>query len=91
MGNPVMCKAKGVRVMRRLGRLNEDKIIEFVTEQAKALGGEIERTIRRKATVAFAISGCDLETLSDRVNQSLGHYAYPWLSWVRDGRTLVVG
>ena len=91
MGNPVMCKAKGVRVMRRLGRLNEDKIIEFVTEQTKALGGRIGRTVRRKATVAFAISGCDLETLSDRVNQRLGHYAYSWVSWVWDGATLVVG
>ena len=71
-----MCKAKGVRVMRRLGRLNEDKIVEFVTEQTKALGGRIGRTVRRKATVAFAVTGCDLETLSDRVNQRLGHYAY---------------
>lgn len=86
-----MCKAKGDRVMRRLGRLNEDKIVEFVTEQTKALGGRIGRTVRRKATVAFAVTGCALETLSDRVNQRLGHYAYPWTSWVRDGATLVVG
>lgn len=86
-----MCKAKGGRVMRRLGRLNENKIVEFVTEQTKALGGRIGRTVRRKATVAFAVTGCDLETLSDRVNQRLGHYAYPWLSWVKDGATLVVG
>lgn len=77
--------------MRRLGRLNENKIVEFVTEQTKALGGRIGRTVRRKATVAFAVTGCDLVILSDLVNQRLGHYAYPWTSWVKDGATLVVG
>ena len=41
--------------------------------------------------VVFELADCDVEVVEDRVNQRLGHYAYPWISYARRPRVLAVG
>lgn len=34
-----------------------------------------------KTVVKFRVADCDMMRLEDHVNQRLGKYAYPWISW----------
>ena len=39
-------------------------------------------------TLTRELGGCDVESAADRVNQRLGHYAYPWISYVKHPQVL---
>ena len=67
------------------------KMDEFVLDAVESGGGRIVEYHVEDGEVVFKLADCEIEVVEDRVNQRLGHYAYPWISYVQRPRTLAVG
>ena len=76
---------------RKIRKVDAAKMREFVEEGLAILGGRIEAENRIKDGVLFSVANCDISVLEDVVNQRMGHYAYPWTSWMKSETELEVG
>ena len=76
---------------KRISKADTEKMREFVEEAIGCLGGRLVKTERRNDGIRFKVEGCDLSRLEDFVNQRMGHYAYPWTSWMKSETELEMG
>ena len=76
---------------RKIRKVDAAKMREFVEEGLAILGGRIEAENRIKDGVLFSVANCDISVLEDVVNQRMGHYAYPWTSWMKSETELEMG
>ena len=76
---------------RKICKADAAKMREFVEEGLAIIGGCIEEESRTEDRVLFSVANCDLSRLEDFVNQRMGHYAYPWTSWMKSETELEMG
>ena len=74
-----------------LSKIDIAKIHEFVLDAVEGVGGRIVEYHVEDDEVVFELADCEVEVVEDRVNQRLGHYAYPWISYVKRPNLLSVG
>lgn len=74
-----------------VSKIDREKMREFVEEALEVCGGEIVSSRETDEGIQVQIAGVELTRIEDFVNQRLGHYAYPWTSWVSGDRTLELG
>lgn len=74
-----------------VSKIDREKMREFVDEALEVCGGEIVSSKETAEGIALELAGVELTQIEDFVNQRLGHYAYPWTSWVSGDRTLELG